>query len=136
MPTINEAKVLILDQFNTAWGTTTPIAYEDEEYSPASDDTAYVRISIKEYVSRQESLGKTGNRKYLREGAAFVQIFTPESKGTKAADDLSELVRTTFEGVRVSGGLWFLHTNAREQSPKDAYSRMTCESIFNYEQTK
>jgi len=136
MPNINEAKVLILNQFNTGWAGATPVAYEDEEYDKPIDRSAHVRLTIREYVSRQETLGRVGTRRYLREGAAFVEVFVPEGKGTKEADDLSELVRTVLEGVRVSGGLWFLHMNLRELPVKDAHYRQTCEAIFNYEQTK
>lgn len=136
MPTINEAKVLILDQFTVGWAEATPIAYEDEEFNKPSDDSAYVRLSIKEMVSRQDTLGTAGNRKYVREGSAFVEIYVPEGAGTKAADDLAELVRTVLEGVRISGGLWFLDTNVRETGPSNAYFAVVCESIFNYEQIK
>lgn len=135
MATINEARQLIYDKFILDWNDETPFDLDNEDFNEP-EDTPWVRTVVRNRLSNQDSLGPVGVRKFLRVGAVFTQIFVPIDTGVEEADRLAELIRVMFEGVRLTGGLWFFATDVRELGPVDDYYQIVIESNFNYEQTK
>ena len=138
MSTINEIRVLIYDKFILDWTAEAPLipfSLDNAEFvEPESD--AWVRTVVRNIVSNQDSLGPVGIRKFLREGSVFTQVFVPINTGLAEADRLAEIVRVMFEGIRLTGGLWFFATDVRELGRVGDYYQINVESSFNYEQTK
>ncbi len=99
MTTLVEAADFITKRFRTLWGVTTTIALDNKEID-IKTLTEWVRLSIRNIDSGQETLGPTGVRNFERKGIAFVQIFTEQGSGTKRANELAQIVRDIFEGVK------------------------------------
>jgi hypothetical protein len=131
---INQAKLAIRDKFDTEWGAATPVDYDNDDFDEPQG-TPWARMVVRTQPSNQDSLGKVGNRKYLRKGIVFVQIFVPVKTGTYDADVLADRVRTIFEGTRLSG-IWFYETDVSEQGEDGKYFTYLVQSLFNYEQVK
>ena len=132
---LNEARVLIYDKFIADWNNETPFDLDNEEFSePASEP--WVRTVIRNKLSTQDTMGPIGVRKFLRIGTVFTQVFVPINTGLEEADRLTKIITTMFEGIRLTGGLWFFATDVRELGPIDDYYQVVIESNFNYEETK
>ncbi len=139
--TINQAKTAILDLLLSAWGTRTPVTLENEVFDPEVEGgTEWIRGSIRNLASNQETLGNVGNREYKRAGSLFVQIFTPSDAGTADADGHAELVRTTFEGISLaaggSGSIKFFDAEVREIPGDGRWFQTNVEVAFDYYQQR
>lgn len=134
MPTINEARASIYAKFIADWNGETLYALDNDEFKEPEDIT-WVRLTVRSRPTNQETLGIEGNRKFLRAGVVFIQIFVPEDSGTFEADTLAEKIRVMLEGTRFDG-LWFYETQIREQGSDGKFYSILTESLFNYEQTK
>lgn len=135
MLTINAARVLIYDKFITDWNDETPFDLDNESFDEPESEP-WVRTVVRNKSSNQDTLGPIGVRKFLRVGAVFTQVFVPINTGTDEADRLAEIIRVMFEGIRLTGGLWFFATDVRELGQVGDYYQIVVESNFNYEQTK
>ena len=139
MTTISEARVSIANRFLTNWASQTPVvlANEDEE-SPTDLDASnapWVRLTVQELASRQETLAAVGARKVRRRGNAIVQIYTPRGNGTNPADLLVNSARAIFELVKFDG-LDFETATERSRTPTDKWYRPVVESLFTFEEIK
>lgn len=113
MTTPNEVRELIYAQAVTtltALLTPSSFAFDNEEYSPPSDST-WVRVSVRETVSDQGTLGPVETRRYTRRGAAAFEIYAPTDDGTAEADRVVKAVRDDFEGVSLRDGVKAVHFN-------------------------
>lgn len=142
MTTINQAREAIYDLFTDAWAVTvptpglrTPITYDNEKYDPP--DTAWVRLSVRHTGSTQETLGPAGSRSFMRQGIAFVQIFTPSDKGVAEADTLARVAALAFEGERIVGtSVRFLDVVTRETGPEGKWFGVVVQANFEYDETR
>lgn len=83
--------------FNTGWGTTTPIAWEN---APAIlTNSEWVRLSVITTFASNSSLG---DRRTLKSGIIVIQIFTPLDQGAGRAYELADLANTILENKRWS----------------------------------
>lgn len=136
MTTLVDAREAIYQAFATAWGSTTPLAFDNEKFVPP-DAAPWVRLAVRHQVSNQETLGGTGNRVFLREGLVFVQVFTPEDDGQRASDVLVQQARAVFEGVNlVANGVWFNDVVVREIGPTEGWNQVNAEAAFFYQEIK
>ena len=110
MPTgVQDAHRRIKDLFNTGWGSTTLIAWDNVRFRPAEDDsqansvTEWVRLMIEHRRAEQKGLGATGSRLFRYEGHVVVEIFTELGKSADRATALVDIVRGIFEGQTDSG---------------------------------
>lgn len=78
----------------------------DNQISETADK--FVRLTINFSNGFQDSLGSTGNRKYIRTGLIYVQVFTPINKGTDDNDNLAGSSVNLFDGVRIED-LWMFN---------------------------
>lgn len=134
MPTVNEVKVLVLNHFISEYNDETPFTFDNEAFT--APDEAWVRIAVRNRISNQDSFGGANNRKFLREGVVFAQIFVPADRGTSEADRLAHIIRNIFEGRRLSNQVWFINSDVREVGPDGNEYIVLVESIFNYEEIK
>lgn len=80
--------------FNTGWAGATPVAYENEPFTPPAD-AAYVALIVKPDDAFQHELGGPGT--YFRHpGLIFVMVFSPPDKGNNAALVLADNVAAIF----------------------------------------
>ena len=136
MTTLSQAKTRIATTFVTDWGATSVLTFDGEKFTPPADKPC-VRVAIRHNVSDQESLGDVGNRKFLRTGSVFVQVFAPLDKGSKTADTLATTARNVFEGKTLSPEvIRFSGVEVREIGPSDGWYQTNVEAAFNYNETK
>ena len=94
--------------FNTGWGATTQIAYENEKFVPTAG-TAFVSLHIRPDGSSQIELGDSNGVHFRHPGLIFVMIFTPPDQGNNAAlvlaDQAADIFRrqtSTFANGKIS----------------------------------
>lgn len=114
--TIKAAREAILSRWIAQWvdsgSPRTPYTFENEKSAPpeavaqaafGTDTGSWVRLSVRNTYSAQETLGPVGSRKFERRGDIHIQIFVPVDRGTADADTLLGQARAVFEGARFSG---------------------------------
>ncbi len=80
--------------FNTGWAGATPVAYENEPFTPP-DDAAYAVLSIKTDPAFQIEMGSV-QVQHRHPGLIFVMIFTPPDTGNNAALALADTAADIF----------------------------------------
>jgi len=124
----------IYERFETAWGTTTPIMFDNENDSPPTEES-WVRLSVRHRDSEQKALGEVGFRLYRRLGSVFLQLFTPFDSGQRQLDNLIELARPIFEGARFSG-VDFTNARVQELGIVDGWNAALIEFLFSYDERR
>lgn len=123
--------------FTTAWGTLTPVTLDNEEHDNNDGIVPWVRVAIRHNAAGQETLGKVGNRKFMRGGSVFVQVYVLGNEGTSEADTLATTARNVFEGVSLAGTtVRFKDVIVRETGPTDKWYQTVVEAVFEYDETK
>lgn len=104
--------------FIDSWSST-PVAAENEVFDA---EPSWVRLSVREQVSEQQTLGPKGARRFRRECAVYVQVFTPAegafidaAGGVRSGLELAEDVRRFFEGETISAAKFHAVTVSRER---------------------
>ena len=92
--------IAIENLFTTGWGSTTAVKYDNAPFTVPA--VSWVSIECWDGVSGKKSLG-TGPQLRRSTGTAFVNIYTPLNKGSKAARDLADAVQVIFRDKQVSG---------------------------------
>lgn len=135
MTTLNQARTAIYEEFQAAWGATTPFTFDNEKYTPP--DTEWARLTVRHTASTQDTLGAQGNRRFERIGSVFIQIFVPTNQGTTRADELATIARETFEGKSLTGTtIRFLDVIVRETGVDGQYYVVVVEATFQYDETR
>lgn len=135
MADINDVRKVLYNEFINAWNDRTPINLDNEKFTQP-ESSPWVRFVVRNRISAQSTLGIPGNRKFLREGAAFVQVFIPVNTGTFEADKLAEAARDILEGRRLSEFLWTVNVDVREVGPDGKWYQVIVEASFTFEKTK
>jgi len=105
--TPKEARNAMQAKFLADWGSTTPIALDNQPFDPPDDDSSWVRFTVIFNGGEQAALGgEDGNRLFRRFGLIVIQVFTRIGVATNTNDDLSYQALKIFEGVEVAG-IWF-----------------------------
>jgi hypothetical protein len=89
-----EENTAIRTLFNAGWGSTTAIAYENEPFTPQSDEP-YVSLIIRPDDAFQHEIGST-KVTFRQPGLIFVMIFTPPDQGNAGAIALGEKAAVIF----------------------------------------
>lgn len=134
MTTINEARTVVYERFEAAWGALSAFTFENEAFTPPVG-LPWVRVSVRNLDSEQECLGSPGHRRFKRNALAFAQVFVPGDSGTKDSDTLAEAFRDIFEGVSVTG-LDFRAASTREVGVDNGWHQTLAEAPFDYRETK
>lgn len=134
--TLNQAREAIYQLFADAWGTTTAMSFDNEEFA-ASSNLEWVRVAVRHTASSQSSIATEGNRLFERLGAVFVQIFVPFDTGTQRMDELTMLARNVFEGNRIQGTtVRFRDVIARELGRDGKWYNANVEAQFAWEERR
>ncbi len=70
---------------------------------PADRSATWAIVELKGTGSRQETLGRKGQREYLRQANILVRLFGPLNKGSGGLSDLVASVRQIYEGESFGG---------------------------------
>ncbi len=134
MTTLNEAREAVYTRFVTQWGTTTPVAFDDEDFEEPAD-SPWVRLTVRNVSRGQETLGRAGNRKFRSAAQVFVQVYTRTNTGVKQGDTLATQAKDIFEATSFSG-LDFNDGVVRETGPDGKWYQHLIEIAFDYEEIK
>ncbi len=134
MTTLNQARESVYSRFVAQWGTTTPIAFENEKFDEPTD-VPWVRLTVRSASRKQETLGRPGNRKFRSAGLVLVQVYTRTDVGVKQGDDLAEQAKNVFEAVSFDG-LDFEDGLARETGSAGRWYQHLVEVRFDFEEIK
>ena len=101
-----EENTAIRTLFNAGWAGATPVAYENEKFTPPND-AAFVSLVVRPDDAFQHEIGST-KVTFRQPGLIFVMIFSPPDKGNNAAlvlaDTAAEIFRrqsSTFTDGRI-----------------------------------
>ena len=89
-----EENTAIRTLFNTGWAGATPVAYENEKFTPPTD-AAYASLIVRPDSASQHEMGST-QVTFRHPGLIFVMIFSPPDQGNAAALTLAEQAAVIF----------------------------------------
>lgn len=106
--TPSEARNAIMKEYLNQFSGQFPIALDNQPFTPPdpASGVRWTRLSVQFTDGTQDTLGRPANRKFVKEGLLFIQVFTPQFHATNVNDDLAENSLNVFEGVKL-GDLWF-----------------------------
>lgn len=87
--------------FATAWASTTPIKYDNVDFTPV-EGVSFVSLEVWDGVSTKASVG-AGVQVRRTIGTTFVHVYTPLNGGSKPARDLADSIKTVFRDLQVGG---------------------------------
>ncbi len=134
MTTLSEAKESIYSRFVTEWAAATPFVFDNEELEDLGNDP-WVRVTVRSLTRGQDTLGRTGNRRFRSSALVFVQVYTRTNIGVKQGDDLAVQAKDIFEAVSFSG-LDFNDGVVRESGPQGKWYQHVVEIAFDYDEIK
>jgi hypothetical protein len=130
------AREAIQSAFFTVWGSTTPIAWDNDDFDPTKINVPWVRVSIQFSSGSIASIGGVGDRFYRAFGIVFVQIFTLAGSNAKLNDTYAQMAKDVFKGVQLAGGLWFRETQVETVGPDGKWFQQNVSSEFQYDETE
>ena len=134
--TLTQAREAIYERFAAAWGSTTPIAFDNEAFTPP-EDAPWVRLVVRHTTREQETLGGLGQRNFMSRGQCFVQCFVQPDQGTEAADALAQQARTIFEGTSFATDVRFTSVAVTEIGPDpQGWFQVNAVGVFQYDERK
>lgn len=92
---------LVETRLASQWGVTTPIRYENVEFTPP-DGSAWIAVSLKESDSQKITLG-SGAQVRRTVGTLFIEIFTPVGIGSLQSRTYADSLKEIFKDYRASG---------------------------------
>lgn len=143
MTTINEAREAVYKKFSDEWpaaSSSVPFRFDGEvgftppEAANAADPATWVRLSVRNETSAQETLGEKPIRKFARGARIYLQIFTKSGSARKVSDLLASAVVGIFEGERFDGLVVGAGT-PRELGPSNGWDMLTVDFPLQYFET-
>lgn len=136
MTTIAEARETIYEAFVSGSSLTeAEIVFSNEKFEPPTD-TPWARLTVNHEAGEQDTLGPVGERKFLRRGRVLIQLYDSVDNGVAALDALAHATRNIFEGVTLSGGLYFISADIRETGSDGEWFQFVVDAPFDYRETK
>lgn len=133
---IQEARELIQVRFlASSIFSASAIALDNQKFTPPDARTAWARLTIQANDGNQETLGRATNRRFVKRGVLFVQVFTITDGATNENDGLVQECLDLFEGVGLSG-LYFNNGRIRTIGPTDKYYQQNVVFDFTYYEIK
>lgn len=109
---MQQAEAEIRKFFKDIWGTTTPIAWPDADFT-IPEGKNWVRFTCQENDGRQVSMGSPGNNRFRQYGLIILQIFQPQGQGSVAARTLASNASSAFRGAQTTNGVHFENVYSR-----------------------
>lgn len=133
--TLNSAREAVYLRFTSTWNLSSAKLFFENEKPPITDvdkSISWIRVTVRQLASMQQTLGPAGERKYQRRAMVVVQVFTPLHGGVKAGDDLAKTAANLTEGSAAIAGLDFLEATIREIGPTESWFQHNVETRFDY----
>ena len=86
------------------WNDATPIRFENRPFTKP-EDSPWISFIFKGNVTKGETIGSVGHRRFKRVGMIFFQVFVPLYSSTYAGSHLCEDIISIFEGKNIDG-IW------------------------------
>lgn len=137
MTTSNEAKEAVYARFvanYTGVDVDTNLALDNEEFDEP-EAAPWVRLTVRGLGRAQNTLGRSGNRRFRSRGLVFVQVYVPANTGVQQSDSLAKEAADLFEGVSFSG-LDFRAADIQETGPDGKWFQTVVEAEFDYDEIK
>jgi hypothetical protein len=136
--THNQARAIVLEAFQATWESVpgspeTPYAFDNQKM-PTHEEWAY--LTVRADLSRQATLGAAPNRRFRRSGVAEVWINVESDTAMARSDELSEIVRSIYEGRTLGGAVHFLATTIAPIGNVGRWHRTLVTTPFWYEEHK
>lgn len=136
MTTLNEAREAVYDRFRTLWADRTPFTFQNDKFESKALKDDWIRVSVLETFSAQETLGPTGARRFRRRGRIFGQLFTLAEEGGMAnSGGHAHVFRGIFEATSF-GGVDCNNAVVDEVGPDGKWHQTNISIIFDYEEFK
>ena len=104
MTTIDAAREAIYERWRVQWGTRTPYVFQNEdERLLDAGSVAWARLTVMSHDGAQETLGRSGERKFWRPMFILVQLFHPRNSGMRASGLDAAAAQAIFEASSFSG---------------------------------
>lgn len=110
------------------------VTFANENYT-APADTNWARLTVLHEAGEQDTLGTTGERKFMRRARVLIQIFGPVDNGIGSLDTLAQESRSIFEGKTLDGNLYFTNVDIRESGPDGEWYQLIVDAPFDYRET-
>ena len=81
--------------FNAGWAGATPVAFENEKFTPPTD-APYVSLIVRPDSAFQHELGGSVGAHFRHPGLIFVMIFSPPDQGNAASLVLADAAADIF----------------------------------------
>ena len=139
---INTARAAIYTQLNTEWtngGRTEPLVFQNESFDPSTVAAGvnWCRLTVIHTLGAQETLGGTGNRKFMRSGNAIVQVFAPQDEGLFDIDATVQAVVDALEGITLpTSNVRLFGATVNEIGPADGWFQVNVVVPFEYDVRK
>lgn len=139
---INTARAAIYKALNDAWVADTrpePLVFQNEAFDPSTvaDGVNWCRLSVIHTFGGQETLGDTGNRKFLRSGNVITQVFAPQDEGLFDIDATVQAVVDALEGITLtSSNVRLFGATVQEIGPDAGWFQVNVEIPFEYDVRK
>ena len=84
--------------FLSQWNNRTPVILKNQQQTVIPVDAdAWVRFSVLRTANRQRSMGIVGNRRFVRVGRIFVQVYVRSGEVTELLNELCYAVVNMYE---------------------------------------
>jgi len=132
--TPTEARNAMTSKYLVEYSGQFPIAIDNQIFTQPKPAEKYVRVTVKFNVGSQHTLGRKGNRKFVKLGLLFIQIFTPINTGTNENDILANDSLELFDGESL-GRLWFYNGRIETGANDGVYYQQNVVVEFEFEDT-
>ena len=132
--TVTEVRNIIMSRYLTEYTGQFIIAIDNQKIDAPTDEE-WVRLTVNFNDGFQDSLGTAGNRKYLKSGMIFIQVFFPINKGTNNSDTLAEDSANLFDGVRIDD-LWMYNGRVKTIGSDGEFFQQNAIVDFDYENVR
>lgn len=117
-----------LDEFTGQF----PIALDNQIFERPNSPTRWVRFNVQFNDGNQDTLGRAGNRKFLKLGLVFIQIFTPVNEATNANDGLANDSLNLMDAIRIDD-LWTYNGRIETVGSDGEYYQQNAVLEFEFE---
>lgn len=93
-----EARKEITSRFLLNFSGQFGIAIDNKRFESTS--YPWVRLNVLFNTGNQDTLGKSGNRKFVSKGLVIIQVFTEANQGTNENDTVAAACQTFLDGER------------------------------------
>lgn len=135
--TYAQANDEILVLLKAVWDPTGyKLFYEDIRDEKDTDLSPWASVIVRHAAGKQDTLGGTGNRSFLRLGVCIITINTPSGSGLSEAYPLAKVVSDAYEGVSSPNGVWFRNVRINELGRNGTFYQTNVLIDFEYTETK